>query len=60
MMEKGGEDHLYCTCRVENANNSKIQGDILHIIKRRKANQIGYMLRSNQHVIEGKTKGAER
>jgi len=37
--------------------------NILHIIKRRKANRIVHMLRNNcflKHVIEGKTKGTER
>jgi hypothetical protein len=44
---------MYGTCKVEERN-------ILHAIKRRKANWIGHNLRRNcllKHVIEGKLEG---
>ena len=48
---------LFCLRYVSNVNE---QRNILHEIKKRKANWIGHILRRNcllKHVIEGKLKG---
>jgi hypothetical protein len=56
-------EKLTCTDHVSNEEallRVKEERHVLHIIKRRKTNWIGYMLRRNcllKHVIEGKIEG---
>jgi hypothetical protein len=61
VLEKNGEDHW--TGRVRNEetlHGVKEERNIVHRVKRRKADWIGYIWRSNclvRHVIEGKMEG---
>jgi len=61
VLENNGEDQL--TDRVRNEEvlrRDKEQRNILHTVKRRKGNWIGYSWRGNcflKHVIEGKIEG---
>jgi hypothetical protein len=63
VLEKDGEDSL--TDRVRNEeilHRVKEERNIVHTIKRRKANWIGHILRRNcllKHVIERKIKGCK-
>jgi ribosomal 50S subunit-associated protein YjgA (DUF615 family) len=58
VLEKNGEDQLArCVRNEEVLHRVKEERNILHTIKRRKANWIGHILRRNRllkHVIEGK------
>jgi hypothetical protein len=57
VLEKDEEDKLDGLHRVKKERN------ILHTIRRRKANWIGHILRRNcllKHIIEGKTTGTRR
>jgi hypothetical protein len=61
VLEKNGEDQLTDHVRNEEVlHRVKEERNILHTIKRRKANWIGDILRRNcllKHVIEGKLEG---
>ena len=61
MLEKDGEDHLDRSVRNEEVLlRVNEQRNILHEIRKRKANWIGHILRRNcllKEVIEGKIKG---
>ena len=61
VLEKGGEDQLADHVRNEEVLlRVKEQRNILHEIRKRKANCIGHILRRNcllQQVIEGKIRG---
>jgi hypothetical protein len=53
-------EHVSCIHRVKNGkvlNRTKKERNIVHTIKRRKANRVGHILRRNgllKHIIEGK------
>jgi hypothetical protein len=61
VLEKDGEDQLDRSVRNEEVlHRVKEERNIVHTIKRRKANWIGHILRRNRllkHVIEGKLEG---
>ena len=61
VLEKVGEEHLDRFVRNEEVLlGMKENRNILHTIKRRKANWIGHSLRGNcllKHIIEGKREG---
>ena len=61
MLEKDGEDQLDRSCvKHEVLHRVNEKRSILHIVKRGKANWIGYILRGNcliKHIIEGKIEG---
>jgi hypothetical protein len=61
VLEKNGEDQLDRSCKNEEVlHRVKEDRNILHTIKRRKANWIGHILCRNcllKHVIEGKLEG---
>jgi hypothetical protein len=59
-------EKISCTDRVNNEavlDRVKEERNILHTIRRRKANWIGHILRRNcllSHIIEGKIRGTRR
>jgi hypothetical protein len=61
VLEKNGEDQLDRSVKYEEVlHRVKEERNILHTIKRRKANWIGHILSRNcllKHVIEGKCEG---
>ena len=60
VLEKDGEDHLDRSYEKWRSVRVNEQRNILHEIRKRKANWIGHILRRNcllQQVIEGKIKG---
>jgi hypothetical protein len=61
VLEKDGENQLDRSCeKCRRLHRVKEERNIVHTIKRRKANWIGHILRRNcllKHVIEGKLEG---
>jgi ribosomal 50S subunit-associated protein YjgA (DUF615 family) len=61
VLEKNGEDQLDRSVRNEEVlHRVKEERNIVHKVKRRKANWIGHILRRNcllKHVIEGELEG---
>jgi hypothetical protein len=61
VLENNGEHKMDRSCGSEEVlRGVKAERNILHAIKRRKANWIGHILRRNcllKHVIEGKVEG---
>jgi hypothetical protein len=61
VLEKDGEDQFDQSC--EKLHRVKEEGNILHTVKRRKANWIGHILRGNclvKHVVEEKIEEKSR
>jgi hypothetical protein len=59
-LEKVGEDHMDGSCGKEVLHQGKEERNILHTIKGKKTNWIGYTLRRNfllKLVVEGKLEG---
>jgi hypothetical protein len=57
VLRKAGEDYLGRLCEKRNIHTAKENSNILHTMKRRKANWIGYILRGNcllKYFIEEK------
>ena len=61
VLEKDGENQLGRSCEKEDIlQRVKEKSNILHTIKRKKANWIGHILRRNcllKHLVEGKIEG---
>ena len=61
VLEEKGEDQLDRSCENEEVlRRVKEERNIIYTVKRRKANWIGYILRSNclaKHIIKGNVEG---